>query len=261
MINASKIKILLQSILGQIAPLGSGFTTINEAYLCLGYNVTINTSGDISSFEEPEAEKGYKRYLIGSSTNDIHPEVLVDKCVINKNQAYNIDTIYFDTALADWTTESKTIKYFGIANSINGLPVAYGYLVNGNDQPIELQIKKDQTAIIRPEQLKLAIDDLNPLPTKTYYMDIKSNDDTEIYSGIIKSTTIANMVDNINYSQVIILDLFERDPEAKSYININSGDILFIPSLNIIVDTDVWVNFYTNTMVKLDGKITIRSAE
>ena len=66
MINSDIINLVLQSILGQKAPLGRDPMTSNRAFVCLGSQVGLTPDGKIGEFTEPESSTGYKRYLIGA---------------------------------------------------------------------------------------------------------------------------------------------------------------------------------------------------
>jgi len=252
MINASIVNTLLKVILGQTYPLGSDYRTSNRAYICLGSSITFTESGDIQHMEEPSAASGYSRYLIGAYSYEGNPGSLVNKCSVTNGEAYNTDTLYFDEAKEDW----PTIYYFGIANGLNSEPVAYGYIVDDNGVRTTLSVRNGQVPIIRKNQLQLAIQDLETVPSTKYNFDAYFEELTHIYTGTIKTTNIVKSQNSVLYSQVIITDL---NPDAISQTTLEEGQILFIPALQQSVDEDIKVQIYDNNLNPIAAKIKITS--
>ncbi len=258
MINGSIINNLLKSILGTKNPINTDSRTNNVGYICLGYEITKTADNDIETFIEPDdiiENSGYHRYLIGAyDYNSGTTSRLANKVEVQGGEAYNTDTLYFDEALKDWTTDERKIRYFGIANSATATPIAYGYIINDQGEHITLDVKQGQVPIIRKEQLQLSIQDLEDLPTKDYFAKVSYQAEgaptpTILYKLKLKTTNIEKVVNNILYTQVVITNLeVINEQGVVTVVTLNEGDVLFIANIRQIVDQETLVNFYDNNL-------------
>lgn len=270
MINSSLITNLLKAILGQTYPLGSSSGN-NQAYICLGYSVSLGSNGDISSFEEPAANLGYKRYLIGAYQSTGNIGTLVNKCSIANGQATNTDTLYFDEALADWTEEGHKLKYFGIANSASGTPVAYGYIVDPLNPNVhtELEVKAHQVPIIRQSQLQLSIKDLTEIPTEDYtltisYFDATSGQDVQIYTAKATTTAIGVTKNNVLYSQVVLTEVTQVQQSTLSPVPVtfDQGQVIYIQTLAQVADKGTLVPVLDASQLTMTNvKVMVQTAQ
>ncbi len=251
MINSSIKTNFLNLLVGNASSMSGSFGT---AYICLGYDVLEDpVTGDISRFDEPTA--GYHRYLIGNSGQS-----LTQKISVTRGVATNKDTLYFDEAEADWTTEDHKLKYFGIASSDDSLPFAYGHIVDQSGTPIELEVKIHQVPIIKAGQLTLAITDKEELPVKTYYIKVFT-ETAGSYTQIAKMTvkTTARYIYQKYQVAATALTVFE------SYtVDLNVGESYLIENLPQIVDNpepEQYVDLYRNNNIKTDYKILVFSED
>jgi hypothetical protein len=127
--------------------LGNGSSSSFTPYIALfKLDPTLNSSGYYVMSGEPETSKGYQRYVYSYTFDTTVQDTIV---------AYNTNTIYFDEATADWTSDAA-LKYFGLCESSTASNCfAYGELLDGDGNPTTILVNKGQLPIIRKNMLKI----------------------------------------------------------------------------------------------------------
>lgn len=227
------------------------------AYICLGYDVATDANDNITRFDEPT--QGYSRYMIG-----YYNQSYTKKIDIAGGVASNKDTLYFDEAEADWTTEDHKLKYFGIAFSETGLPIAYGHIIDpSTQQPTELSVLAHQVPIIKKGQLTLSITDKEELPFDTYYVKVfKIIEDvqqviTEVGKMVVKTT--ARYISNKDQVAAIAVESI-----SPYVVNLSVGENYLIQNIKQIADNpipDQYVTLYNNDNTATEYKILVYTTD
>ena len=127
--------------------LGNGGSSNFTPYIALfKLDPTVSSGGYFVMSGEPETGKGYQRYVYSYALDTSVQDTIV---------AYNTNTIYFDEATADWTSDAA-LKYFGLCESKTSTNCfAYGELLDGDGNPTTILVNKGQLPIIRKNMLKI----------------------------------------------------------------------------------------------------------